>query len=82
MNIINYSDVTLLAYAYKPYTKPSNEILCIHKVLNYTRSVVRQIPLSIESSLFTLSYNEKIFQEALPISQKALPKYGFKHTLT
>ena len=42
----------------------------------------RQIPLSIESRLSTLSFNEKIFQEASPPYQKALQNSGYRHTLT
>ena len=67
MKIVNYLDVTfnLNDGTYKPYTKPNNEIKYIHKNSNHPPSVIRQIPLSIESRLSTLSFNEKIFQEAV-----------------
>ena len=73
MKIVNYLDVTfnLNDGTYKPYTKPNNEIKC----------VIRQIPLSIESRLSTLSFNEKIFQEAVTPYQKALQNSGYRHTL-
>ena len=84
MKVVNYLDVTfnLNDGTYKPYTKPNNEIKYIHKNSNHPPSVTRQIPLSIESRLSTLSFNEKIFQEAVPSYQKALQNSGYRHTLT
>ena len=78
------SDVTfnLNNGTYKPYTKPSNEIKYIHKDSNHPPSVIQQIPLSIESRLSTLSFNEKMFQEAVPPYQKALHISGYKRTFT
>ena len=83
MKIVNYLDVTfnLNDGTYKPYTKPNNEIKYIHKNSNHPPSVIRQIPLSIESRLSTLSFNEKIFQEAVTPYQKALQNSGYRHTL-
>ena len=84
MKVVNYLDVTfnLNDRTYKPYTKPNNEIKYIHKNSNHPPSVTRQIPLSIESRLSTLSFNEKIFQEEVPPYQKALQNSGYRHTLT
>ena len=84
MKVVNYLDVTfdLSDGTYKPYAKPNNEIKYIHKNSNHPPSVIRQIPLSIESRLSTLSLNEKKFQEALPPYQKALQNSGYRHTLT
>ena len=74
MKIVNYLDVTfnLNDGTYKPYTKPNNKIKYIHKDLNHPPSVIRQIPLSTESRLSTLCFNEEIFQEPVPPYQKAL----------
>ena len=84
MKIVNYLDVTfnLNDGTYRPYTKLNNEIKYIHKNSNHPPSVIRRIPLSIESRLSTLSFNEKIFQEAVPSYQKALQNSGYRHTLT
>ena len=79
MKVVNYLDVT---FNLKSYTKPNNETKYIHKDSNHPPSVIRQIPLSIESRLFTLSFNEKIFQEAVPPYQEALQNSGYRHTLT
>ena len=84
MKVVNYLDVTfnLNDGTYKPYTKPNNEIKYIHKNSNHPSGVIRQIPVSIESRLSTLSFNEKIVQEAVPPYQKALQISGDRHTLT
>ena len=73
MKVVNYLDVTfnLNDGTYKPYAKPNNEIKYIHRNSNHPTSVIRQIPLSIESTrLSTLYFNEKIFQEAVPLTKK------------
>ena len=84
MKIVNYLDGTfnLNDGTYKPYTKPNNEIKYIHKNLSHPPSVIQRIPLSIESRLYTLSFNEKIFQEVVPPHRKALQNSGYRHTLT
>ena len=84
MKIVNYLDVTfnLNDGTYKSYTKPNNEIKYIHKDSNHPSRVIRQIPLSTESRLSTLSFNEKIFQETVPPYQKALQNSGYRHELT
>ena len=68
MKVVNYLDVTfdLNDGTYRLYTKPNNKIKYIHKNSNHPPSAIRQIPLSIESRLSTLSFNEKVFQEAVP----------------
>ena len=43
---------------------------------------IHQVRLSIESRLFTLSFNEKIFPEVVPPYQKALQNSGYRCTLT
>ena len=40
------------------------------------------MPLSIEARLSTLSFNGKIFQEAVIPNQKALQNSVYRHTLT
>ena len=84
MKVVNYLDFTfnLNDGTYKHYTKPNNEIKYIPKNSNHPSSVIRQIPLSIESSLSALSFNEKIFQEAVPPYLKVLQNFGYRHTLT
>ena len=82
MKIVNYLSITLIYGIYKPYTKPNNEIKYIAKGSNHPPSVFCQILLPIESSLSTLSYKEKIFQETIPFFQKTLRNSSYKRTLT
>ena len=72
MKVFSYLDVTfsLNDGTYKPYTKPNNEFKYIHKNSNHPPNVIRKISLSIESRLSTLSFNGKIFQEAVPLTKK------------
>ena len=80
MKIVNYLDATFNSNegTYKLYTKPHNNIKYIHKDSNHPPSVILQIPLSIESGLFTISFKEKIKQEAVPPYQKALENSGYR----
>ena len=51
LKIVNYLDVTsnLSNATYRPFCQPNNEIAYIHKESNHPPSILRQIPLSIES---------------------------------
>ena len=62
LKIGNYLDVTfnLSNAMYRPFCKPNNEIAHIHKGSNHPPSILRQIPLSIESRLSKHSSNKKI----------------------
>ena len=84
MKVVNYLNVTfnLNEGNYKSYIKPKSEIQYIRKKSNYSLSVIRKITLSTKSRLSTISFNEKVFQEAVPPYQKALQNSGYRHTLT
>ena len=66
MKIVNYLDVSfnLNNSNYKPYHKPDNEILYIHKDSNHPPIILKRIPTSIEKRISTLSTNETIFNES------------------
>ena len=83
MKIVNYVDVLLDSNNsnYKPYHKPDNEILYIHKNSNHPPSIFKQIPTSIEKRNSTWSSNETIFNESKETYQKALEKAGYWQTL-
>ena len=83
MKLVNYLDVKLNLNNsnYKPYHKPGNEILYIHKDSNNPFSILNQIPKSTEKRISTLSSNETIFNESKKIYQKALEKSGYRQTL-
>ena len=83
IKIINYLDflLNLNNSKYKPYHKPDNEILCIHKDSNHPTSILKQIPTSIEKKISTLSSSETIFSESKEIYQKDLEISGYWQTL-
>ena len=54
----------------------------IYKESNHPPSILRQIPLSIDSRLSKHSSNGKIFKESAQIYQEALKKPGYNHQLT
>ena len=83
LKIVNYLDVTfnLSNATYRPFCKTNHEIAYIHKESNHPPSILRQIPLPIESRLSKHSSNEKIFKESTQIYQEALKKSGYNHQL-
>ena len=83
IKIVNYLDVSLnLTNAtYHPYHKSNNEINYIHKESNHPPSIIKQLPLSIESRLSSISSNQKVFQESIPVYEEALIKSGYNHEL-
>ena len=76
MKLVNYLDVTLNLNNsnYKPYQKPNNKILDIHKNSNHPPSILKQILISIRKRISILSSNETIFNKSKEIYQKALQK--------
>ena len=84
LKIINYLDITfnLSNATYQSFCKPNNEVAYINKELNHPPSILRQVPLSIESRLSKHSSNEKIFKQSTQIYQESLKEYGYNHQLT
>ena len=83
MKLVNYLDVTLNLNNsnYKPYHKPDNEILYIHKDSNHPPNILNQIPTSVEKRISTLSSIEIIFNESKEKHQKPLEKSDYQQTL-
>ena len=48
---------------------------------NHPPFIIKQLPLSIESRLSSLSFSEKIFNDSVTPYQDALDKSGYKHKL-
>ena len=81
--IVNYLDVTMNLNdgSYRPYQKPNDELMYIHSESNHPPAIIKQLPLSIEKRLKTLSSSKEIFDEAAKPYQKALERNGYKHIL-
>ena len=83
MKTVNYLDVTLNLEnsTYRPYQKENNQIKYINTESNHPPSIIKQLPLSIESRLSLLSSSEEIFNDSVTPYQDALDKSGYKHKL-
>ena len=62
--------------------RPTTKSSIIHKESNHQPSILRQIPVSIESRLSKHLSNEKIFKESTQIYQETLKKSGYDYQLT
>ena len=80
---VNFLDVTLdLGTAsYKPYSKPNDRPLYVHVHSNHPPSIIKQIPLGINTRLATISSSKEAFERAAPAYQRALKESGHRHTL-
>ena len=66
---------------YKPYVKPNNVPLYVNKNSNHPPSIIKNIPLSINRRLSSISSNDKVFNENIKQHQEALGKSGYDHEL-
>ena len=83
MKTVNYSDVTLNLKnsTYHPYQKENNQIIYIKLESNHPPTIIKQLPLSIESRLLSLYSSEEILNDSVNPYQDALDKSGYKHKL-
>ena len=83
MKIVNYLDVTLNLNdgSYRPYKKPNEETNYIHVNSNNPPSILKQLPMSIEKRLSSLSSSKEIFEETAPYYEQYLSNCGYKEKL-
>ena len=81
---INFLDVTLNLPrgSYKPFMKPNNKILYVHRQSNHPPALLKNIPDNINKRLTSISSSQKVFDDAIPPYQNALNEAGYKHKLT
>ena len=77
--VINFLDVTLDLNkgTYKPFIKPNNTPLYVHRESNHPPSIIRNIPAAINKRLNKTSSNKEDFDKAAPIYQQALNNSGY-----
>ncbi|KAK3740098.1 hypothetical protein QZH41_002818 [Actinostola sp. cb2023] len=82
--IVNFLDVTfnLTNGTYKPYMKPNNKLLYVHRQSNHPPTLLKNIPLNINKRLTNISSNQEVFNETVNPYQKALDESGYSHKLT
>ena len=66
---------------FKPYMKPKGSPLYVHKDSNHPRSILENIPKSINRRLSSISSNQEVFKAACPPYQAALEKSGYNFQL-
>ena len=83
MKIVNYLDVMLNLNdgSCRPYKKPSDETNYIHVNSDHPPSILKQLPVSIEKRLSSLSSSKEIFEEAAPYYEQCLSNCGYKQKL-
>ena len=65
---------------YTPY-RPNNDPIYIHKYSNHPQNILRDLPKSISKRISDTSSNEEIFNNNIPIYQKALKNSDFINNL-
>ena len=80
---VNFLDVTmnLTTGEYKPYIKPNNVPLYVHRESNHPPNIIKNIPENISKRLSAISSNEQVFNKAAKEYQAALEKSGYKDKL-
>ena len=83
MKVVNYLDATfnLEDGSFRPYKKPDDETLYIHVESDHPPNIIKQLPISIERRLSTISSSEEVFEQSKEHYQEALRKSGHNHDL-
>ena len=83
LKVVDYLDVTfdLQNNSYKPYRKPDDLPVCIHKHFNHLPTILNELPKTIPKRISNLSSSENIFRDATPVYKQALRKSGFTSNL-
>ena len=83
LKIVNFLDASLNLEdgTFRPYRKPNDETKYVHAKSNHPPNILKQLPISIEKRLTTLSINETIFNESSRHYQEALNECGYNHQL-
>ena len=73
-----YFTINLNARTYKPYHTPGNKTTYIKCTI---KASTKYLPKTIKQQLFNNSSNEAIFNEAVPLYEKALSEAGYDFKL-
>ena len=83
MKVVDYLDVTLdlMTGLHRPYIKPNTKPLYVHAKSNHPKSILQNIPESVNKRLSVLSSNEDVFKNSTKQHQEALEASGYKFKL-
>ena len=75
----NFLDITfdLSNGTYKPYRKPNDEPLYINRHSNHPPPIIRELPISVNKRINSLSCNREVFYNAAPLYNHALKHSNF-----
>ena len=75
----NFLDTTfdLSNGTYKPYRKPNDEPLYINRHSNHPPPIIRELPISVNKRINSLSCNREVFYNAAPLYNHALKHSNF-----
>ena len=80
---VNFLDVTLnlTNESYKPYRKPNNDPLYIHKESNHPPSITKQLPAAINRRIASLSSDKQTFDSVASTYDYALKQSNYNTKL-
>ena len=83
LKTVDFLDVVfdLESETYRPFIKPNNYPLYVHKLSNHPPSVTKNIPAGVNKRLSSISSDEKMFETAAPMYTEALAKSGYDFPL-
>ena len=75
----NFLDITfdLSNGTYKPYRKPNDQPLYINRHSNHPPPIIRELPISVNKRINSLSCNREVFYNAAPLYNHALKHSNF-----
>ena len=81
---MNFLDTTLNLNdgTYRPYSKPNNRPLYIHKQSDHPPIITKNLPSAINYRLSNISSNSHGFEQTAPIYQEALSNSGYDYKLS
>ena len=81
LHIVDFLDVTfnLLDGTYKPYKKPTDQLLYVNTSSNHPPQIIKQLPTSISNCSSNNSSNKQVFKMSKGECEKALRESGYKN---
>ena len=81
--IVHFLDLTLNLEdeSFRIYSKPGNVPQYVHKMSNHPPAVLKNLPQNVNKRLSSISSNEELFNNDIPIYQEAIKKSGYDFQL-
>ena len=81
--VVNFLDIqfNLLNGTFKPYRKPNNDPIYVHKDSNHPPQVLKELPKTIGKRISTISSSREIFESSKIEYENALKISGYKDRL-